>query len=83
MKVGVWEMEASRLLTSEEAAEYLRLDTKTVYRLIDEDRLKAALIGRVYRIDMKDVREFLRQSKSKVQSASKKGRRRGGGRGTV
>jgi excisionase family DNA binding protein len=76
-------MEASRLLTSEEAAEYLRLDTKTVYRLIDEDRLKAALIGRVYRIDMKDVREFLRQSKSKVQSASKKGRRRGGGRGTV
>jgi Helix-turn-helix domain len=35
---GVWEMEASRLLTSEEAAEYLRLDTKTVYRLIDEDR---------------------------------------------
>lgn len=83
MNEGVSEMEASRLLTSEEAAEYLRLDTKTVYRLIDDNRLKAALIGRVYRIDMKDVREFLRQSKSKVQSASKKGRRRGGGRGTV
>ena len=60
------------ILTVEEAARYLRVDPKTVYRLIAESELKAALVGRVYRIEMKDLENFLNESKIKVQRAAKK-----------
>jgi excisionase family DNA binding protein len=63
---------ARSLLTVDEAARFLRVDPKTVYRLINDGELKAMLIGRIYRIDPKDVEEFLRLSKIKVQRASKK-----------
>ena len=39
------------LLTVEQAADFLKVDSKTVYRLINDKELKAAAIGRVYRID--------------------------------
>lgn len=64
--------EQSSLLTVEEAAQFLRIDTKTVYRLIDQNELKAALIGRVYRIERKDLMEFIQKAKIKVQKAPKK-----------
>lgn len=60
------------LLTVDEAAKFLKVDPKTVYRLINDNELKAVLIGRVYRIDPKDLQDFLRLSKIKVQKAPKK-----------
>ncbi len=65
-------MPQDRLLTVEETARYLRVDPKTVYRLINDNELKAALIGRVYRIEMKDLQDFIRKSKIKVQNAGRK-----------
>ncbi len=60
------------LLTVDEAARYLRVDPKTVYRLINSNELKAVMVGRVYRIEGKDLLDFVRQSKIKVQQAPKK-----------
>lgn len=60
------------LLTVDEAAEYLRVDPKTVYRLINGNELKAVMVGRVYRIEGKDLLDFIKQSKLKVQQAPKK-----------
>jgi excisionase family DNA binding protein len=65
-------MPEPKLLTVEEAAKILRVDPKTVYRLISDNELKAALIGRVYRIDVKDLDDFIHKSKIKVQKAPKK-----------
>jgi excisionase family DNA binding protein len=66
------EIPGGALLTIEEAAAYLRVDPKTVYRLINANELKAVLVGRVYRIDPSDLQEFVNNSKIKVQSAPKK-----------
>lgn len=60
------------LLTVDEAAAYLRVDPKTVYRLINSNELKAVMVGRVYRIEGRDLLEFVKQSKIKVQQAPKK-----------
>jgi len=65
-------MNQSGLFTVEEAAGYLRVDPKTVYRLISNKELKAVLIGRVYRIEIKDLQDFIQKSKIKVQRAPKK-----------
>jgi excisionase family DNA binding protein len=59
-------------MTVEEAAALLRVDPKTVYRLINNNELKAVLIGRVYRIDSTDLDDFLRRAKLKTQRAPKK-----------
>lgn len=61
-----------QLMTVEEAASVLRVDPKTVYRLINNNELKAVLIGRVYRIDSTDLEDFLRRAKLKTQRAPKK-----------
>lgn len=60
------------LLTVEEAADHLKVDSKTVYRLINDKELKAAAIGRVYRIDLRDLEEFLQRSKLKVAKQPRK-----------
>lgn len=60
------------LMTVEEAAAYLRVEPKTVYRLINDNEVKAIIIGRVYRIDMADLQEFIKQSKIKVQKSRRK-----------
>jgi len=62
----------SPLLTVEEAADYLRVDMKTVYRLITDNQLKAFPVGRVYRIERGDLEEFVRRGKLKVSKARKK-----------
>ena len=64
--------EQPSLLMVDEAAQFLRVDAKTVYRLIDQNELKAALIGRVYRIERKDLLDFVQKSKIRVQKAPKK-----------
>lgn len=62
----------SGFLTVEDAAAMLKVDPKTVYRLINEGNLKAFAVGRVYRIEESDLDDFVRQSKLKVQRAPKR-----------
>jgi excisionase family DNA binding protein len=50
------------LLTVSEAAEALNVCTKTVYRHISAGRLKAVRAGRLWRIPLASLEEFLRQS---------------------
>jgi excisionase family DNA binding protein len=47
------------IMTPEQVAEYLQLNTDTVYRLIRERRLAATQIGRAYRIPREDVESFI------------------------
>lgn len=62
----------TNLMTVENAAAVLKVDPKTVYRLINDGQLKAAAIGRVYRIDEEDLHDFIQKSKLKVQRAPKR-----------
>lgn len=48
------------VLTPEQVADYLQVDTEAVYGLIRSGQLAAAKIGRVYRIPRHDVEAFLR-----------------------
>jgi len=47
------------IMTPEQVAEYLQLNTDTVYRLIRQNKLAASQIGRTYRIPKEDVEAFL------------------------
>src|SRR5438046_8586627 len=47
------------IMTPEQVAEYLQLNTDTVYRLIRQNQLAASQIGRSYRIPKEDVESFL------------------------
>jgi len=47
------------IYTTEEAAEYLRVSPKTVYRMIDAGQLAASRVGRQYRITQTDIDLFL------------------------
>jgi excisionase family DNA binding protein len=47
------------IMTPEQVADYLQLNTDTVYRLIREKKLAATQIGRAYRIPREDVETFL------------------------
>jgi excisionase family DNA binding protein len=38
------------VLTTQEAAKFLRIDKKLLYKLIDSGEIKARRLGRVYRI---------------------------------
>ncbi len=50
------------LLTIKEVAEKLRLNPRTVYRLIEADKLKAIKISRkAYRISEKELINFLKK----------------------
>ena len=46
-------------MTPEQVAEYLRINTHTIYRLIRQQKLAASRIGRAYRIPKEDVQAFL------------------------
>jgi excisionase family DNA binding protein len=47
------------MMTPEQVADYLQLNTDTVYRLIREQELAATRIGRTYRIPREDLEQFL------------------------
>jgi len=47
------------LLTAEEAADYLRVNVNTMRRYIRERRVRAARVGRGYRIRQEDLDAFL------------------------
>jgi excisionase family DNA binding protein len=47
------------ILTPEQVADYLQMNTDTIYRLIRQDQLAATRIGRTYRIPKEDLESFL------------------------
>jgi excisionase family DNA binding protein len=52
-------MVESQLLTPEEAAQYLRLNLVTVYRLLHKGVLPGAKVGHQWRIKQLDLDRFL------------------------
>lgn len=59
------------IMTPEQVAEYLQMNTDTVYRLIRQRKLAATQIGRSYRIPKGDLEDFLlaNSSRSAVRQA--------------
>jgi excisionase family DNA binding protein len=60
-------MKDKKVLTADEVAEYLRISTQQVYKLIKSGQIKATNIGKgkirkEYRITPKDVKLFLKQN---------------------
>ena len=55
------------IMTPEQVADYLQLNTDTVYRLIRQNKLAACQIGRAYRIPKEDVETFLRAHSNRPQ----------------
>lgn len=57
---------SEKYITVAETAEILSLHTRTVTRLLFNGKLKGAKIGKCWRIDEKDVREFFEQMKAET-----------------
>ncbi|MFN8556541.1 MAG: helix-turn-helix domain-containing protein [Dehalococcoidia bacterium] len=54
-------------MTAEEVAEFLQVDTRTVYRLIRRKQLAATRTGRTYRIPRQDLDTFLLTNSSRPE----------------
>lgn len=54
-------MPTDRFLTVQEVAELMRVSTMTVYRLIKAGDLRAARVGRSYRLREDEVETYLRR----------------------
>ncbi len=55
------------IMTPEQVADYLQLNTDTVYRLIRGHQLAASKVGRAYRIPKEDVETFLLSHSTRPQ----------------
>ena len=58
------------IMTPEQVAEYLQVNTGTVYRLIRQQKLAASRIGRTYRIPKEEVEQFLLAHSSRSRDRS-------------
>lgn len=47
------------ILTVEETSEFLKISTKTLYKIIKEKKLKATKIGKNWRITRFDILDYL------------------------
>ena len=56
-----------RLLTVNEAAKILRLNSETVARYIREGKISAVKLGRVWRVEEKDLEQFIRERKREAK----------------
>ena len=54
--------DVQQIMTPEQVASYLQMNTDTIYRLIRSRKLPAAKIGRTYRISKGDLDAFLEHS---------------------
>ncbi|WP_013629625.1 helix-turn-helix domain-containing protein [Rubinisphaera brasiliensis] len=52
-----------QMLTYKDAASYLALSERTVWRLVKSGELKAAKVGGAVRIDPADLRDYVERSK--------------------
>jgi excisionase family DNA binding protein len=55
------------IMTPEQVAQYLQLNTDTVYRLIRQHKLAASRIDRAYRIPREDLERFLVTHSNRAQ----------------
>ncbi len=53
--------QSERLLTIKEVADHLRVDPKTVRRLISNRELAAYKIGREWRVSERDLNKYMRE----------------------
>lgn len=53
--------EVPEILTSQEAAEYLRTTKSSLFELIRDKKIKAARIGKNYRFSRDELRKFIEQ----------------------
>lgn len=56
-----------RLLTVNETAKILRLNSETVARYIREGKISAVKLGRVWRVEEKDLEKFIRERKREAK----------------
>lgn len=49
-----------RILTADEVAEYLKVNIRTVYKLLESGELRGIKVGRIWRIAESAVNEFVR-----------------------
>jgi excisionase family DNA binding protein len=54
-----------KVLTIEQVASFLQVSTKTIRRLIKDDKLKASKVGRVWRIKHEDIETYLSMTSNK------------------
>ena len=52
------------LMTYEEAADWLRVTSRTVRQLVRDDKLRVVRFGGSVRIDPSDLRSFIRNAKT-------------------
>jgi len=53
------------LYTLQEAADILKVSRQSVYNFVRDKRLKAAKVGREYRVTKEDLKEFIESQKTK------------------
>ena len=53
------------LYTLQEAADILKVSRQSVYNFVKDKRLKAAKVGREYRVTKEDLKEFIESQKTK------------------
>jgi putative molybdopterin biosynthesis protein len=58
-------IQQEEILTTKEVMEYLKVTRPTVFKLIKTGQLKAAKVGRDYRIYKSDVDNFLEKASNK------------------
>ncbi|HXK40796.1 MAG TPA: helix-turn-helix domain-containing protein [Candidatus Paceibacterota bacterium] len=59
-------------MTLDDVAEILRVDYKTVYRLVHKGELEVVKIGRVFRVTNQAFSEFMKKAKEKVKNSRRK-----------
>lgn len=56
------------LMTLEEIANYLRVNEKTIYRLLDKNSIPATRVGHQWRFDKQNIDSWLRQSSTEINA---------------
>lgn len=52
-----------KILTAEEVADYLKINIRTVYKLLETGELRGRKIGRIWRISESAVNDFVQGEK--------------------
>ena len=64
--------EDAEVLTTPEACEFLRIDKRTFYNLVESGRIKAGKLERGYRVLKKNLIEFLDAAPTKGRRSKRK-----------
>lgn len=56
-------MEETKFLTARDLMSILKLGRNKVYELLQTDEIKSVKLGRSYRVDENDLKEYLAQNK--------------------